>query len=177
MDHEQFWNLIETSHEQSKGDPDRQMETLRNLVDDLDPEEIVAFDRTFEGLIDEAYRWDLWAAAYILGGGCSDDAFIDFRASLVGRGRKVFEAALQDPDSLARIPFDEPEDECFFEGLQYIAMEVYESQTGQELPQPEVGSQDGRSEPVGNRWEETGDQLAEICPNLWRLYGWDDEAV
>ena len=32
------------------------------------------------------YRWDMWAAAYLIGGGCSDDGFIDFRAGLIAQG-------------------------------------------------------------------------------------------
>lgn len=31
----------------------------------------------------EAYRRDLWAAAYHANGGCSDDGFIDFRIWLI----------------------------------------------------------------------------------------------
>lgn len=34
------------------------------------------------------YRRDLWAAAYIIGGGCSDDSFIDFRAGLIAQGHE-----------------------------------------------------------------------------------------
>lgn len=175
MDLDQFWKIIDASQERSGGDPERQLEVLRDLIDELSPEEIIEFDRHFESCVDQAYRWNLWAAAYILGGGCSDDGFIDFRASLVGRGRKIFEAALDNPDSMARIEFDEPEEECFFEGFQYVAMEVYEDKTGNELPQPEQDGPSAATEPAGERWEETAEDLEATCPNLWKLYGWDDD--
>jgi hypothetical protein len=45
----------------------------------------------------------LWAAAYLIEGGC-DDGFMDFRAGLMLQGRTAFEAAVADPDSLAGLP-------------------------------------------------------------------------
>ena len=40
-------------------------------------------------------------AAYVINGGASDDGFYYFRCWLIGMGRRVYEAALADPDSLA----------------------------------------------------------------------------
>jgi hypothetical protein len=47
---------------------------------------------------DETYRTDLWALAYLLRGGCSDDSFMDFRAWLILQGREAYAGALEDPD-------------------------------------------------------------------------------
>jgi hypothetical protein len=33
----------------------------------------------------------VWAAAYLIGGGCSGDAFIDFRAGVIAQGRDWYE--------------------------------------------------------------------------------------
>ncbi len=96
-----------------------------------------------------AYRWDLWAAAYIIEGGCSDDGFTDFRAGLIGLGRDVYYAAVADPGSLVRQPargvdFSQ-------EGMLYAARAAYEAVTGAEIPD------EGRAHPevpVGERWDE-----------------------
>lgn len=45
-----------------------------------------------------AYRTDIWALAYLLRGGCSDDSFDAFRGWLISQGRQVFEARLAEPD-------------------------------------------------------------------------------
>lgn len=45
------------------------------------------------------YRYDLWAAAYLIGGGCSDDSFTDFRAGLIGQGCDWYEQATTSSDS------------------------------------------------------------------------------
>jgi hypothetical protein len=51
--------------------------------------------------MNEAYRWDLWAAAAIIMEGCSESGFEEFRAWLIAQGRGVFEGALRDPETLA----------------------------------------------------------------------------
>ncbi|WP_078992878.1 DUF4240 domain-containing protein [Streptomyces sp. MMG1121] len=43
----------------------------------------------FDQLHAASFRWDAWAAGYLIGGSCSDDAFMDFRAGLVARGGDV----------------------------------------------------------------------------------------
>src|SRR5205823_6840092 len=48
------------------------------------------------------YRHDMWAGAYLIGGGCSDDGFISFRARLIAQGRDWYKKA--SPDSLPTIP-------------------------------------------------------------------------
>ncbi|MFC9245678.1 DUF4240 domain-containing protein [Streptomyces sp. NPDC057136] len=46
----------------------------------------------------------LWAAAYVINGGCSDDGFDYFRGWLIAQGREVFERTAADPDALAEVP-------------------------------------------------------------------------
>ena len=53
------------------------------------------------GLMADSYRTPLWAAAYVINGGCSDDGFDYFRGWLIVQGRQVFERAVADPDALA----------------------------------------------------------------------------
>ena len=47
---------------------------------------------------------DLWGAAYLINGGCSDDGFDHFRGWLMTQGREVFARAVAEPDSLAELP-------------------------------------------------------------------------
>src|SRR5215471_19298721 len=122
MNTDQFWAIIDKSREASGGDPDRQMEQLEALLQEQDVADIVEFDRLFSELHNRAYTWPLWGAAYLIGGGCSDDGFMDFRGWLISRGREAFEAALDDPDSLAGwLPDDE---ETQVEGFQYVAKDA-----------------------------------------------------
>jgi hypothetical protein len=118
-----------------------------------------------------SYRWDLWGAAFVINGGCSDDGFDYFRGWLMFQGRDVWEAALRDPESLAEVSFD-GDAEC--EDALYAASKAYElvaggrlSSTGEHRP----------SEPAGAAWQET--DLQTLYPKLWKRFagkGGQDEA-
>lgn len=81
----QFWQLIERSKVENEGHCDRQAGALTALLLEVPATDIMAFDRLFEYHVDQAYRNDLWAAAYIINGGCSDDGFEYFRRWLIGQ--------------------------------------------------------------------------------------------
>lgn len=161
MDAAQFWQLIEYSRENSGGDLDEQAADLTDLLSELPPDQILAFDRTFHRLLNDAYRWDLWAAAFIINGGCSDDSFEYFRCWLIAQGERVYREALADPESL--IGRAEPDAEA--ESMLYAAGDAYEVETGRKLtemhaPQPE--------QPAGEPWEEN--QLKTMYPRLWAAF-------
>ena len=49
----------------------------------------------------DSYRSSLWAAVYVINGGCSHDGFDYFRGWLMLQGRETFGQAVADPGSLA----------------------------------------------------------------------------
>src|ERR1019366_8386102 len=68
--------------------------------------ELISFRDHFDALVDQANSWKLWGAADLICGGCSDDGFEYFRYGLIAMGRKVFESALKNPNSLAKTHID-----------------------------------------------------------------------
>jgi len=106
-----FWKLVETSRRGAE-DVDDQMGKLHHLLVQLPTEDILGFDTCFQECIRDAYTQELWAAAYIVNGGCSDDGFDYFMGWLIAQGRKSFEDVLADPEKLGAIA--EPDDhvEC-----------------------------------------------------------------
>jgi len=128
---------------------------------------IMAFNNHLHRRMNAAYGWPIWAAGYIIHGGCSDDAFMDFRSCLVFLGQSVFEAALEEPDSLAALD-DETLRSTDFEGMLYVSAEIFEDQTGAEL----IASETALTEPWGEEWREEDDtELATLCPKLWSRFG------
>lgn len=104
MDTDSFWTLLEDSRRHGSGDGDRDA-WLRQALARLPAEEIVGFQACLDHVTDEAFTWNLWAAAdRIFGGWCSDSAFRAFQHWMMGLGRAVFEAAVHDPDVLAYAP-------------------------------------------------------------------------
>lgn len=124
MEWKSFWKLIEDSY---LPDGPEHFEALKAALALLPADDLVAFQTRFDEAMTAANTIDLWGAAYLINGGCSDDGFHDFRAWLVGRGRHAYEAALKNPDSLADLLDGDPVSEL---GLDVAAARVYEEKTG-----------------------------------------------
>jgi hypothetical protein len=165
-----FWKLIDASRENAGGDLDEQVVDLRAEVEQLDSNEIIQFGKPFAEYWGRAYMWDLWAAAYILGGGCSDDGFLDFRGWLISRGERVYDVALRDPETLAHVVNADAGDECQYEGFQYVAREAWQNKTRNlrgDFPVTEITLPD---DPAGEAWSEERDDLERRFPKLWRKF-------
>ena len=98
-----FWDIIETARA-SAGQDRPFHESLTDHLATLTEQDILEYHERFEKMHDALYRYDLWAAAYLIRGGCSDDSFIDFRAGLIAQGRDWHNKAAAAPDSLADHP-------------------------------------------------------------------------
>jgi hypothetical protein len=138
MTRDDFWVLIEKANADEAA--------MERALAVLEPHEIESFQSHFDDLFAEAYRWDLWGAAYIMEGGCSDDGFTDFRYGLIALGRMRFEKALRKPDSLVEV-----DDMIANESFGYAARNAYEKSTGREMPYPAASSH--RADPDGNQWD------------------------
>jgi hypothetical protein len=86
VDVDTFWHIIEAARA-SVGRDRPFDEALTEHLAALNQQDILEYYECFEKMHSALYRHDLWAAAYLIGGGCSDDGFIDFRAGLVAQGR------------------------------------------------------------------------------------------
>jgi hypothetical protein len=163
---DQFWNIVEKVHRDSRGDMDKKCELLEAELRRLPVDELRSFRRHFDECEDRAYTWELWAAAYIIGGGCSDDAFSDFRATLISMGRQTFERALADPQSLGDMDYDA--ETAHYEGYQYVSTTV-EEELGDGETSPRYAP--APAEPSGQSWDE--DKVAELYPKLAEKYDYN----
>lgn len=166
MNKETYWKIMLETNKESGKEPIIQQELIEKRLNELTPDEVIQFDNIYNELMDNAYDWKLWAAAYIINGGCSDDCFIDFRGWLIGQGKEVYTKALADPDSLSEI--DNLEEGIDWEGYGYLAFTVYQRKTGKEMPINSEGVH--LSEPKGIEWEE--DDLHKILPKLSKKHSW-----
>ncbi|MYS23642.1 Protein of unknown function [Streptomyces sp. DvalAA-14] len=137
MDTDAFWHLIETARSRAteSGTFD---EALVDLLALRSEREVLAYQERFEELLGALYRWDVWAAADLIGGGCSDDGFTDFRAGVIAQGRTWYERVAADPDSLAGHPLVAAaagagdRHVLFYEAVNYVAPAAFERLTGDE---------------------------------------------
>lgn len=149
MDEAKFWAIVQRSHDGSRGDMEKKCTALTAEISRLPRDEAIGFARLFDAMMDKAYSWPLWGAAYVINGGCGDDSFSDFRASLISRGRTAFDRALGDPDSLAGE--DLSEDEWFYEGYQYAVADGVTSAAGSRPPRAQAHP----DSPSGTEWDES----------------------
>lgn len=138
---DEFWAVIDRA---TADRPSAPAEVAERAVQDLagrDPQEIVAWGRHLDKVMAASYREDLWAAAYLINGGCSDDGFDSFRGWLIAHGRTVVAGAVRDPDSLADLPAvraaADNGAEFAAEGVLRIAAEAHRLATGSEPPPTE----------------------------------------
>jgi hypothetical protein len=162
MDDSRFWMLVEAAKSQAGANEHARPPGLRAALAALQPDEIQAFQRVYDRMIARANRWDLWGAAYLMNGGCSDDGFRYFRDWLISEGKASYEQALADPDSLAELPV---RDEAELEPFGYAAMDAYAEHTDREL---ERDCSDELAVPEGHEWDV--DELPAMFPRLAAKY-------
>lgn len=175
MDDDRFWHLIDQSRVSAGGSVEDQTGDLTTTLAGLPAQEIAAFDVAFAAHRDEFYSWDLWGAAYLLMGGCSDDCFTDFRSWIIAQGQDYFEAVRSDPQALADGRLENAGQVEEAELLSYAAMDAYVEATGREIfmdyaspPGPEMAA-----EPTGQEWDEDDeDALRARYPRLSPLPSW-----
>ena len=108
MEPSEFWALIDAARSDGGNEPGEDgavlAKALRVRLSALPQVRRAAFGRMYAALVREAATWDLFGAAYLIGGGCDDGGFEDFRFGLVAAGREWYVKALKDADSLAGHP-------------------------------------------------------------------------
>lgn len=175
--HKEFWSLIEKSREF-----ENQAEWLTEVLTQKGLEEVVNFEYSFQELMNASYISRLWGAAFVLMGGCSDDAFDYFRGWLIGQGEEIFNKVMKDPEFLAEyINEDNLDDEGYpqNEELLSVGLDAYTLiKTGDSEWDDNI--YDALLETLNKKglqpatdiefdWEE--DDLESLFPILWEKFG------
>lgn len=169
MDTVSFWKLIDQSRRASNGNPEQQVEEMAALLDNLSTEDVIQFQRIFDMYFHSSYTWPLWGAAYVIGGGCSDDSFDYFRGWLISRGESAFNAALTEPDNLDAVIKEADEDlDCQVEGWQGIGIEAWCRKTGQDYLDFPSDITTHPNRPSGDRWSE--EDIDHLYPKLAKRF-------
>jgi hypothetical protein len=163
MNQASFWQLIGETRAAAGNDTGRQSELLKEQLAKLPGPSILQFDRIRHSFDLRAYSYDIWGAAYVMEDGCSDDCFRDFRGYLISLGRGPYEAALQNPDSLAAVAQDAETGN--WEGADNPSPDAYASATGSDFP---IDEPDLSGTPRGKPFDEN--DTAALAARYPRLY-------
>lgn len=170
MEDGQFWDIVDRSLEASNGSIEGQATELEDILAALPPARVASFNARFVSKNLELYSWELWGAAYVLNGGCSDDCFEYFRSWVVGQGKDYHKAVKRDPQVLGdgRLSFAFESDDA--ELLPYAVEDAYRRASGgRDLYQdyPQSPSTIAGGEPSGTPWDE--DEVENLYPGLTSL--------
>lgn len=158
IDDNVFWEIIEHCRAESNSNAEFVLHVTTQLGR-FSATEIRKFQKHLLQKLEELRSWDLWALAYILRRGCSDDAFDYFCAWVVTQGRNAFELAKSDISRFASdLSIDEDPQ---LEEFMYVADEVYELKTGAPMKPINIS----RAQIRGESWKETEleRRYSEIC--------------
>jgi hypothetical protein len=146
--------------------------TLTGLLAALEPDDIADFAQPMWSVLASSYTTDLWGAAYLINGGCSDDGFDYFRGWLMSQGRDVYERIVGDPDGLAELPpvirAVRSNLELESEDMLGTVWSAYRQKTGEDLPTGYFTILYPDLDPL---WDfDDDEQIATRLPALYSLY-------
>jgi len=166
---DEFWRIIDETPPDYKA----RLDALTERFSQLPTEALFRFHRQYVAVLVESLRWELRAATGVITDfweGWSDDRFDYFRYWLILRGRRTFEAALADPETLADVV--EPHDWGVLpEGLHLLHLvgEAYRNRTGRNDFEEEFrrrhppGPCDDHGEEVWESEEELRRRFPRLC--------------
>lgn len=176
MDEEQFWAIVQTAVDEAGDDEDEYLEVVKRELSKLSLKEMIGFRLRTDKLLYDSYTSEMWCAGYLMNGGCSDDGFEYFRLWVISRGRKVYEAAMANPDNLIDYIDDDAEMDFFeFELFWYVALEAFEEAVDAELydyiDDENFKTREGNYPNFEFNWEEDEpESMQKLCPRLFEKF-------
>lgn len=170
LDEDLYWAIVEKSLKNTNSQ-DAQEQYLIKEIGSLTPKQIIGFRLRTDKLLYDTYNSEMWCAAYIMNGGCSDDGFEYFRNWVISRGKDTYFKAKQNPDNLIT-EVSSNMGEYDFEGFWYVAIEAFKQKTGKDLygyiDDGNFKTLEGHYPQFEFNWEEENPEIMKkICPRLF----------
>ena len=176
MNEDQFWAIVQKAVDEAGDDEDEYLEVVMHELSKLSLKEMVGFRLRTDKLLYDSYTSEMWCAGYLMNGGCSDDGFEYFRLWVISRGRKVYEAALANPDNLMDYIAEDAEVDFFeFELFWYAAIDAFEEATEADLydyiDDDNFTTREGNYPNFEFNWdEEDPESMKKLCPRLFERF-------
>ena len=176
VNEDQFWAIVQKAVDEAGDDEDEYLEVVMHELSKLSLKEMVGFRLRTDKLLYDSYTSEMWCAGYLMNGGCSDDGFEYFRLWVISRGRKVYEAALANPDNLIDYIAEDAEVDFFeFELFWYAAIDAFEEATEADLydyiDDDNFTTREGNYPNFEFNWdEEDPESMKKLCPRLFERF-------
>ena len=170
LDEDLYWKIIDKSLKNTDNQEDQESFLVKE-ISTLTPVQMIGFRLRTDKLLYDTYTSEMWCAAYIMNGGCSDDGFEYFRNWVISRGKETYYQAKQNPDNLIA-EVEENEDGYEFESFWYVALAAFQQRTGKDLYEyidhDNFKTMEGGYPPIEFTWKEDDpESMKKICPRLF----------
>ena len=165
-----FWSIIENS---DKG------KNLANELEKLSEKELLGYVYWWDYFHIKSYNGSLWAVAYTVLSGCSDDGFDYFRYWLVSRGKAVYMEAIKNADSLCE-EFENLTDDGYpmHEELAYVPNGIFERKFNKNFYDAVESNIDyseiSRPEIIFEWDEDDEESIRKVCPKTFDKW-WNND--
>lgn len=173
MDIDTYWSMVSNSLSNTNSQKD-QLTFLTEKLEKLSDEEIMGFHLRTNQLVLDSYTSELWCAAYIINGGCSDDGFEYFRRGLISLGKEVYTEALKHPDYLINVNLANG-NSFELEDYSWVTINAFKNKTGEDIYEyidyESFYNAIGKSPDIVFNWQEDDlESMKTICPKLYAKY-------
>jgi len=170
LDEELYWTIVDKSLRLGYFQFEQQQSLIKQ-ISKLSPKQMIGFRLRTDKLLYDIYTSEMWCAAYIMNGGCSDDSFEYFRNWVISRGKDIYYKAKENPDRLIEEVTDELE-HYGFEDFWYVALTAFRYSTGDDLYEyidyDNFTTSERNYPNFAFTWEEDDpESLKRICPMLF----------
>lgn len=110
MNEQILWKFVQKAREHTSSNY-KQTQYLTEAMTGWSTQNLITFKQLYWKLLKYSFSADLWAAAYVINKGCSEQDFLYFRNWLILQGQATFKKVVQDPEYLAEylhLPLQEP---------------------------------------------------------------------
>lgn len=157
FDEEKFWELIDYTKDQSRGDYQNQIGLIKDRVNHYSTEDLVKLDNLLNHLIKEAFTWDLYGASSIIFKSQEIGNLVLLISMLISRGQVIYNNSLVNPNVLVNQDFGQIKGVI----INDVFKELYVLKTNELMPEVKDFSLDL----TGEEWQQS--QLPSKFPEIW----------
>lgn len=166
---DEFWNLIEDARARGGEDDDIFIETFQESLAGQGAKRLRLLAKACRKVLASCYSEGVWALAWVLNEGASDDGFLYFRAWLIAQGRENFEKVAAQPDSLASI--ETRYGDAGAHEMEDLLLAFAEAGDELEIDLPEIAPEESLGDKHSAWHTLTEAHFHNLVPNVHRKYG------
>ena len=172
---QQFWKILESTARGTGPNRDAHVRRIEQKLKQLSLDDLASFKRHLNRAMAKGCTFGLMVASFAVRSHLSDDSFLDFRAWLILHGRKTFEAAVRNPDTVADVISKREVDRMSCGGLPELPTRIWLDR-GADLKLYVRKAGYLKDPPVRQDWPANKDEFRRRYPVLYKSF-WNPRRI